>query len=91
VKDAPHEGPAGRVLRRFYQAVEDARIERKLASILSEVGANLPAAPTRTRAPGDPHKLRGIPVVGVRGGFGGDVAGSRPGRSRELDQWPRPD
>lgn len=31
------------------------------------------------RLPGDPWKLRGIPVVGVHGGVGGAIAGSRPG------------
>ena len=35
------------------------------------------------RAQGDPSTLRGIPVVGVRGGFGGAVKGTRPGE-REL-------
>lgn len=28
---------------------------------------------------GDEAKLRGIPAVGVRGGFGGALKGSRPG------------
>ncbi len=35
-----------------------------------------PEAPAH--APGDARALRGIPVVGVRGGAGGAVSGSRP-------------
>ncbi|MDQ3672700.1 MAG: hypothetical protein M3364_09750 [Actinomycetota bacterium] len=51
------------------------------------MGAALPLGSGHQRAPGDPHKLRGIPVVGVRGGLGGAVSGSRPGVSKELDEW----
>jgi hypothetical protein len=29
--------------------------------------------------PGDPWRLRGIPIVGVHGGIGGAINGSRPG------------
>jgi hypothetical protein len=32
-----------------------------------------------TKAGGDPAGVRGLPVVGVRGGFGGAVRGSKPG------------
>lgn len=30
------------------------------------------------RPAGDPHALRGIPVVGVKGGIGGAIPGSKP-------------
>ena len=36
------------------------------------------AKPTATRPSGDPHALRGIPVVGVKGGVGGAIPGTRP-------------
>jgi hypothetical protein len=31
------------------------------------------------KAGGDPAALRGLPTVGVRGGFGGAIRGSKPG------------
>ena len=31
------------------------------------------------KAGGDPAALRGLPAIGVRGGFGGAVRGSKPG------------
>lgn len=78
----------GRLLPRFDRREQDAEDARKLARILLETGASLPAPPTSTaRAPGDPHKLRGLPAVGVRGGLGGAIAGTRPGSSRALDEW----
>jgi hypothetical protein len=33
---------------------------------------------THTRASGDTHTLRGIPVVGVKGGLGGAIPGTKP-------------
>jgi hypothetical protein len=56
------------------------RMERLKARILLEVGADLPdAAASPNGAPGDPLHLRGIPVVGVRGGMGGAIPWTRPG------------
>lgn len=54
------------------------RMERLKARILLEVGADLPAEARPGSAPGDARQLRGIPVVGVRGGMGGAIAGTRP-------------
>jgi hypothetical protein len=31
------------------------------------------------KAGGDPTALRGLPTVGVRGGFGGAIRGTKPG------------
>lgn len=34
--------------------------------------------PVKGYRPGDPAQLRGLPVVGVYGGLGGAIRGSRP-------------
>lgn len=55
-------------------------MERLKARILLEVGADLPESSSiRAYAPGDPRRLRGVPVVGVPGGMGGAIPGTRPG------------
>lgn len=62
------------ILPRFYQArVDIAALKR----IKADVDAQ-PEAVATMRLPGDPSKLRGIPVVGVQGGLGGHIPGSRP-------------
>lgn len=40
-----------------------------------------PVHPNSPRAalPGDPMRLRGVPCIGVRGGVGGAIRGTRPG------------
>jgi len=59
---------------------ENVRNARLLAKLALETGE----APMRTSAaalPGDRDALRGVPVVGVHGGRGGAIRGSRPGES----------
>ena len=45
--------------------------------------------PKRSTDPYDPHEearqLRGLPVVGVKGGFGGAIKGTRPGDGIKLN------
>lgn len=74
----PYESRTLRVLR---QRHENIRRDRKLAEIALEIGTDLPPAPSTERATlvGDEAQLRGIPVVGVKGGHGGAIRGSRPG------------
>lgn len=64
--------------RRRHEAVIQ---DRRIAAIALEVGADLPEAPAAPTAtiPGDGYRLRGIPVVGVHGGIGGAIVGTRPG------------
>lgn len=77
-----------RLLPRFDRRQQEAEDARKLARILLETGAALPTpATSSSSAAGDPHKLRGLPAVGVRGGLGGAIAGTKPGVSRSLDDW----
>jgi hypothetical protein len=59
--------------------IEFDRMERLKARVLLEVGADLPEASPGMNTPGDARQLRGIPVVGVSGGMGGAMAGTRPG------------
>lgn len=56
----------------------DAEAARKVATVLRETGEGLPTSALRASLSGDPAKLRGIPVVGVPGGFGGAIRGTRP-------------
>jgi hypothetical protein len=79
-----------RLLPRFRQAQLNARAAEKLKPILIEAERPLPKPKPIASEPGDAHKLRGIPAVGVRGGLGGAIAGTRPGVSRELDEWSPP-
>lgn len=55
-------------------------MDKKMTEIALEVGEDLPEAPTVPRATlsGDAWRLRGIPVVGVPGGIGGAIPGTRP-------------
>ncbi len=76
----PYEARIVRALRSKHDAIQ---ADRKMIAIAKETGTNLPPAP---RAPaqsttliGDEGQLRGIPVVGVRGGYGGAIRGSKPG------------
>lgn len=73
----PYEDRLIRWARRHREAVY---IDKVLAKISRETGQALPAPPkTSRRKPGDPRTLRGIPVVGVPGGFGGAIKDTRPG------------
>lgn len=57
---------------------EQARaFEQQQAKIALEVGDDVTPI-TAAHLPGDPRQLRGIPVVGVHGGLGGAIAGTRP-------------
>lgn len=62
------------ILPRFYQARADIAALKRLKP---DVDAD-PELFFTMRLPGDPNKLRGIPVVGVYGGVGGHIPGSRP-------------
>lgn len=87
-----HRGrPLSRLLPRFEVERENIRLSRKLARIMLETGASLPVRANGKRAAGDPAALRGLPAVGVRGGYGGAIAGTRPDTQRDLQHWPRPD
>lgn len=64
------ENPLNRMLRRYCLEVAQARI---LARIALEVGEDVPVRSSRASLPGDPSALRGLPAVGVRGGYGGAI------------------
>jgi hypothetical protein len=52
-------------------------LERQVHRIAIETSTDVPAHP-KAQLPGDPWRLRGIPVVGVHGGIGGAMLGTRP-------------
>jgi len=69
------------ILPRFYQArIDIAGLKRIKADFDAE-----PEQFVTMRLPGDPNKLRGIPVVGVYGGAGGHIPGTRPDAVRWMD------
>lgn len=76
-----------RLLPRFRQDRTDIVVARRVAADMIETGRPIPKRAPKQRDPGDAHKLRGIPVVGVPGGLGGAIPDTSPGRSRELDEW----
>lgn len=55
----------------------NAQHEQAIAKAVREAKADAPPHPN-THVPGDARALRGIPVVGVHGGIGGAIQGSRP-------------
>jgi hypothetical protein len=59
----------------------EANLERQQARIAIETGGEIEPR-LGTVLPGDPALLRGIPVVGVAGGFGGAIPGTRPDSAR---------
>lgn len=62
------------ILPRFYQSHQDiGALKRAHVEVVAQ-----PEAFVTMRLPGDPNKLRGIPVVGVLGGAGGHIPGTRP-------------
>lgn len=67
------EGPIAAYARREHERT--AR-EQHIARI--SLATDAPIQPAGHRTPGDPWKLRGIPVVGVHGGIGGAIPGTRP-------------
>lgn len=60
------------------QRTLNAAAELQVAKVVFESGGQAPEHPNSRVLPGDPWLLRGIPVVGVRGGVGGAVPGSLP-------------
>ena len=67
------------IMRHACEAEHAAKIQARIAL---EVGSvELHKNDARTALPGDPLRLRGIPVVGVHGGVGGHMRGSQPGQS----------
>jgi hypothetical protein len=68
------------ILPRFYQARMDIQALKQLKAEVDDQ----PEALVTMRLPGDPNKLRGIPVIGVFGGAGGHIPGTRPDH-RQLD------
>lgn len=65
-------------MKHHQQAVD---LERQQARIALEVGDDIEPR-VGTVLPGDPFLLRGIPLVGVHGGLGGAIAGTRPDSMR---------
>lgn len=55
----------------------NAQAEQAISRAIREAGADTPPHPN-AHQPGDAAKLRGIPVVGVQGGYGGHIPGTRP-------------
>lgn len=62
-------------IRHIAEQAMSAKIQRQLAA---QLYTDQPQATPRTRAAGDPATLRGIPVVGTKGGWGGAIPGTRP-------------
>jgi hypothetical protein len=58
------------------RAHQDSGLSSKVKRIVSEAELNVVGVAT---AGGDPAALRGLPVVGVRGGFGSVMRGTKPG------------
>jgi hypothetical protein len=62
--------------RHHQERVTAARVQARIAH---EVGDDVDPHPNaRMKLPGDPAALRGLPAVGVRGGYGGAMKGTRP-------------
>lgn len=66
----------GHLLPRLRRQDNDAALSRKVERIIADVELNAVSGAT---AGGDPAALRGLPVAGVRGGFGGAIRGTKPG------------
>jgi hypothetical protein len=64
-------------LRHHEENVKNAQLLAKLALEAGE-GVPMHRNDPRGSLPGDPAALRGLPCIGVRGGFGGAIRGSRP-------------
>ena len=62
-------------IRHIAEHAMSAKIQRQLAA---QLYTDTPQKTTPARAAGDPFALRGIPVVGVKGGIGGAIPGTRP-------------
>ena len=65
-------------LASWYRRAElHAEAERTIARVVLQAGHDAPPS-KHTWTPGDAALLRGIPVVGVHGGIGGAIPGSKP-------------
>lgn len=64
------------ILRHAQEAQQAARAQARIALDVGTVDPHPNDA--RKALPGDPWRLRGIPVVGVHGGVGGGMRGTRP-------------
>ena len=62
--------------RHHAERVAAAQIRTRIAQETGSV--DLHPNDARTALPGDPWKLRGIPMLGVHGGIGGAIQGTRP-------------
>lgn len=68
------------LLSRYRQLEVRAEINRHVArTVLSDPSQDHPLRPGAI--PGDARALRGIPAVGVKGGLGGAILGTRPDRT----------
>lgn len=63
--------------KRHRERVHSARLRVRLARELGSVEPH--ANDPRGALPWDPARLRGLPAIGVRGGLGGAIPGTRPG------------
>jgi hypothetical protein len=62
------------------KAQAQARAEQQLAAIIVNTDIDKPASTgIQVYGLGDAAQLRGIPAVGVKGGHGGAIRGTRPG------------
>lgn len=66
------------ILPRWRRSELDQQQAKTMARIALETGATVTIHTRSSHVPGDPALLRGIPVVGVPGGFGGAIPGTRP-------------
>lgn len=67
----------------------DGAMVMQQARVLGRSAIATPTAEVRQPAhtkPGDRAQLRGIPVVGVKGGLGGAIKGTRPGDGFAFDR-----
>jgi hypothetical protein len=65
------------LLRHHQERVHAAQVMAKIA--LEVGGVERHPNDERGALPGDPARLRGLPMIGVRGGYPGAIRGTRPG------------
>lgn len=75
---APQVDTVNNLMTRFNQYEAQVRIERHIASVMTETGSDYPTAYGRPTA-ADAVLMRGIPIVAVQGGCGGHIRGTQPG------------
>lgn len=73
---APQSDGEHRLLGHVHQTQADHRHHAEVASAIDEApNVDLPVG----WIPGDVHALRGIPLMGLKGGLGGAILGTKPG------------